>query len=57
MVTSPTGTKKNLDILSIDVQNVNDTSVIHSGNMSTSNVKNLLNKSEDKKLFMKKDIP
>lgn len=57
MVTSPTGTKKNLDILSIDVQNVNDTSVIHSGNMSTSNVKNLLNKSEDKKIFMKKDIP
>lgn len=57
MITSPTGTRKNLDMLSIDVKNVNDTSITHSGNMSTSNVKNLLNKGDDKKSFVKKDFP
>lgn len=54
-LTTPSGTKTKMDTMEIDVKNVNDSAVVHSGNTSTSNVKNVLNKGDDKKSFMKKD--
>ncbi len=39
--------------ISIDVSNVNNTAVIHSGNTSTSNMKNLISSVNHKKGFMK----
>ncbi len=44
-ITSPSGMRKNMGDISIDVSNINHTSVVHSGNTSTSNVKNILSRS------------
>jgi hypothetical protein len=57
IVTTPNGNKKNMDDLSIDVSNVNNTAIIHSGNISTSNTKNLISQTNQRKGGFNKPIP
>lgn len=57
VVTTPSGSRKNLDDLSIDVKNVNGTAINHSGNTSTSNVRNLLSTNQKKGFSNKVTVP
>jgi hypothetical protein len=57
VVTTPSGSKKNLDDLSIDVNNVNETAISHPGNTTTSNVKNLLSTNQKKSFSNKVTVP
>jgi len=57
VVTTPNGNKKNMEDLSIDVNNVNNTAIIHPGNISTSNTKNLISQTNQRKSGFDKIIP
>ena len=57
IVTTPSGSKKNIDDLTIDTTNVNETTVLNPGNTSTSNVKNLLSSNQKKSFSNKVTVP